>query len=51
MNMKINLETSIDNLLYLDYMEKQQRKHDTEPNENQNNSCCTQVLPQDKKEN
>lgn len=48
--MKINLEANIDNLLYLDYMEKQQQKHDTETNEEQNNSCCRIVAPQDKKE-
>ena len=51
MNMKVNLDTSINNLLYLDYIQKQQQKEDTKSNEDQNNSCCRQVAPQDKKEN
>lgn len=51
MNIKINLEASIDNLLYLDYMEKQQQKHDTETNEEQNSIWYTQTAPQDEKDN
>ncbi len=51
MNMKVNLDTNINNLLYLNYMEKQQQKNDTEPNENENNIWYCSNRPQDKKEN
>ncbi len=52
MNMKVNLETSIDNLLYLDYMEKQQQiTEDTKSNEDQDNHWCGRCRPQDEKEN
>lgn len=51
MNMKVNLEASIDNLLYIDYMDKKQKKHNTETNENRNNNWYRQVAPQDEKEN
>ena len=50
MNMKVNLEASLDNLLYLDFMEKQQQKPAAEPNEDQNNLWYTQVSPQDDNE-
>ena len=50
MNMRVNLETSTNNLLYLDYMQKKEQEHTAKSTENRNNSCCTQVLPQDEKE-
>ncbi len=51
MNMKVNLDASVNNLLYMDYMEKQQQIDNTKSNEDQNDSCCRQTAPRDKKEN
>lgn len=51
MNMKINLDTSIDNLLYLEYMEKLQQEEAAESNEDQNNSWYWDERPHDQKEN
>ena len=48
--MKVNLEASIDNLLFLDYMEKQQKRRDTESNEDQNDCWCCYDRPQEQKE-
>lgn len=50
MKMNVNLDTNINNLLYLDYMEKQQQAKDTESNEEQKASWYKQAAPQDKKE-
>ena len=51
MNIKVNLDTSVNNLLYLDYMEKQQQKENTKSNEDQKEVWYWQAAPQDKKEN
>ena len=50
MNMKVNLEASIDNLLYLDYMKKQQQANNTKSNEDQKGFWYKQAAPQGKKE-
>ena len=50
MKMKVNLEASIDNLLYLDYMQKQQQRDNTKSNEDQKGFWYKQAAPQDEKE-
>lgn len=45
MNMKVNLEVSIDNLLYLDYMKKQQQIKNTKSNEDQEGFWYKQAPP------
>ncbi len=49
MKMNVNIDTSIDNLLYLDYMKQQQLKEAAESNVDENNICCSYDRPQDKK--
>ena len=49
MKMNVNIDTDIDNLLYLDYMERQQQKEAAESNVDENSICCSHDRPQVKK--
>ena len=51
MKMKVNLDTSIENLLYLEYMQKNQQIQDTKSNEDEKHSWWLQGAPKDKNEN
>lgn len=47
--MKVNLETSIDNLLYLDYMQQQQDNNELESNDKPKESWCSSCRPKEEK--